>query len=65
MEHLTYLIISLAVCTSAIPSLQPGNNSQSIRIPAAIVVTLLIVFLIPHALAIDYRIGLPWYFRTN
>lgn len=65
MEHLIYLIIALAICASAVTSGRPEEHSRTIRIPTAIVATLLIALLIPHALALDYRIGLPWYFRTN
>lgn len=65
MEHLIYLIIALAICVSAATSDRPEDNSRAIRIPNVIVTALLIALLIPHALALDYRIGLPWYFRTS
>lgn len=65
MEHLIYLIIALAICTSVATSDHTEDPSRTIRIPTAIVATLLIALLIPHALALDYRIGLPWYFRTS
>lgn len=65
MEHLIYLTISLAICASSTVSLYGTDCSRTIRIPTPIVVAVLLALLVPHALAIDYRIGLPWYFPTN
>lgn len=65
MEHLVYLTITLAICAKAATSDRRENNSRTIRIPSMVIVALLIVWLIPHALSLDYRIGLPWYFRTS
>jgi hypothetical protein len=61
LEHLTYLAIALAYLISK----RCVKESNNIHISGAMVVVFIVTLALIHMLAIDYRIGLFWYFPTQ
>lgn len=61
LEHLNYLAIALALLFGQ----KSGVKLKTIEIPPTFVVASLLVLVAIHTQAIDYRIGLDWYFPTR
>ena len=61
LEHLNYLVIALALLFGR----KLGDKSKRIEISPTFVVASLLVLVAIHTQAIDYRIGLNWYFPTR
>lgn len=61
LEHLTYLAIALAYLFSQ----RRAEDSGSIAVPTPIVISLITGLTLSHIQALDYRIGLFWYFPTQ
>ena len=61
LEHLNYLAIALAYLFSQ----KQVWNANGIVLPAPLVIALLLGLALVHALTLDYRIGLLWYFPTQ
>ena len=61
LEHLNYLALSCALLMGGVPA----QNGKLITLPKFVVLSLLAGFVLIHALTLDYRIGLYWYFPTG
>jgi hypothetical protein len=61
LEHLVYLAIALAYLFSQ----RRSQDANSIAIPMPGVIALLVGLALIHMQALDYRIGLFWYFPTQ
>jgi hypothetical protein len=65
LEHLDYLVFALAWLFSRKAPTGGAGTGDTIKIPAAPVLALLVGFAVVHWLARDYRTGLGWYFSTQ
>lgn len=61
LEHLIYLAIAIGLLHSD----EGTEPSASITVPSPLIIVFLLSLALPHFGALEYRIGLPWYFPTK